>query len=101
MTQTWFFLLNHLWQSTLVAGFAWLLCRTLLRANSPGVRFGVWLAASLKFLLPFTALVDLGSWLGARPLLTPAQSQQVFDLVRSGGSGLATAPFHASRAPQA
>lgn len=101
MTQAWLFLLNHLWQSTLVAGFAWLLCSTLLRANSPGVRFGVWLAASLKFLIPFAALVDLGSWLGARPLLTPAQSQQVFDLVRSGGSGLATAPFHASRAPQA
>ena len=101
MTQAFFFLLNHLWQSTLVAGVAWLACRTMLKAHSPQVRFGVWLAASVKFLVPFAIFVDVGHWLGSRPLLTPAQSQQVFDMIRGGTSGLATAPFHVSPAPQA
>jgi len=101
MTQGLFFLLNHLWQSTLVAGAAWLVCRTLLKAHSPRVRFGVWLAASVKFLVPFAAIVEAGHWLGARPLLTPAQSQQVFDVIAAGSSGLVTAPFRVSPAPQA
>ena len=100
MTQQLLFLLNHLWQSTLVAGVAWLACRTMLRTNSPRVRFGVWLAASLKFLIPFAAFVDAGHLLGARPLLTPAQSQQVFDIVGGGSSALAVAPFHVASAPQ-
>src|SRR5579863_8924350 len=101
MTQGLFFLLNHLWQSTVAAGLAWLVCRTMLKANSPRVRFGVWLAVSLKFLIPFAALVEAGRWLGARPLLTVAHSQQVFDVVRGGGSGLVTAPFRVAPAPQA
>ena len=100
MTQA-LFLLNHLWQSTLVAAVAWLACRAMLKANSPRVRFGVWLAASVKFLLPFAAFAGVGSWLGARPPLTPAQSQRMFDIVLGGSTGLATAPFHVSRAPQA
>jgi bla regulator protein BlaR1 len=101
MTRELFFILNHLWQSTLAAGVAWLLCRTMLKANSPQVRFGVWLAASVKFLIPFAAFVEAGHWLGARPLLTPARSQQVFDMVGGGGSGLAIVPFRTSPAPQA
>src|ERR1035438_3344180 len=101
MTKELFFLLNHLWQSTLVAGGAWLACRTMLRANSPRVRFGVWLAASGKFLIPFAWFVDAGQRLGARRGLTLARSQQVFDMVRGGGGGLGMAPFHVSPAPQA
>jgi uncharacterized protein (TIGR03435 family) len=101
MTKELFFLLNHLWQSTLVAGGAWLACRTMLRANSPRVRFGVWLAASGKFLIPFAWFVDAGQRLGARRVLTLARSQQVFDMVRGGGGGLGMAPFHVSPAPQA
>jgi len=76
-----FFLLNHLWQSTLFAGVAWLACRTMLRSNSPRVRFGVWLVASMKFLVPFSALVTIGHRLAVRPLLPPSRSQQVFDVV--------------------
>lgn len=101
MTQELFFLLNHLWQSTLIAGLAWLACRTMLKANGPQVRFGIWLAVSAKFLIPFAALVEAGHRLGAWPLLTPAQSQQVFDVVRAGSSGLIAAPFRVAPAPQA
>jgi len=52
-------ILDHLWQSTLVALAAGLLALTLPRARA-SVRFGLWLAASLKFLVPFATLAALG-----------------------------------------
>ncbi len=55
-------LANHLWQSTACAAAAWLLT-LLLRKNSARVRYGLWLAASVKFLLPFSPLVALGGLL--------------------------------------
>src|SRR5215472_9646950 len=58
MTTT--FLFNHLWQSSCFALLAGLLA-LVLRKNSPKVRYWVWLAASLKFLVPFALLVSLGS----------------------------------------
>ena len=53
-------LANHLWQSTLFAGAAWLLTLAL-RTNRAGVRYGLWLGASLKFLVPFSLLVGAAS----------------------------------------
>ena len=50
---------NHLWQSTVFAAAAMLL-NLLLRRNSARLRFGIWLAASVKFLVPFSLLVDVG-----------------------------------------
>jgi uncharacterized protein (TIGR03435 family) len=98
MTQALFFLLNHLWQSTLMAGLAWLVCRTMLKANSPVVRFNVWLAVTAKFLVPFAVFVDAGHRLYVRPVLTPIQSQQVFDIIRAGGTGVAATPFRMASA---
>jgi uncharacterized protein (TIGR03435 family) len=56
---------NHLWQSTLFFGAAWLLTLTL-RNNRAAVRYWLWLAASAKFLIPFSWLFDVGSRLGWR-----------------------------------
>ncbi len=95
MTQMLVFVLNHLWQSTLVAGLAWLLCRTMLKTNSPNVRFAVWLAAGVKFLVPFALLVGVGQSLG--PTLTLPQSQQVLDLVTQENRSIAISPFTAPR----
>jgi bla regulator protein BlaR1 len=50
---------NHLWQSTLFAGTAALMA-LLLRGNQAKVRYGLWLAASVKFLIPFSLLVWFG-----------------------------------------
>jgi beta-lactamase regulating signal transducer with metallopeptidase domain len=55
-------LLDHLWQSTLFAGAAALLTLTLTR-NGAGLRFWLWFAASVKFLVPFAALAALGEYL--------------------------------------
>lgn len=53
---------NHLWQSTLCAVIAGLLT-LILRRNQARVRYGVWLAASVKFLVPFSLLIGIGSHL--------------------------------------
>ena len=53
---------NHLWQSTLFAVVAGLLT-LILRKNHARVRYWLWLTASLKFLIPFSLLVGLGSHL--------------------------------------
>ncbi len=65
--------LDHLWQSTLFAGGCGLLT-LLLAGNAARVRFWVWFAASMKFLVPFAAL----AWLGARLLPTPQAPLPLF-----------------------
>jgi uncharacterized protein (TIGR03435 family) len=54
---------NHLWQSTLFSAAAGLLVLTL-RKNHARARYWLWLAASLKFLIPFSLLVGIGSDFG-------------------------------------
>jgi bla regulator protein blaR1 len=56
---------NHLWQSTAFAMIAALLALAL-RGNRACTRHCVWLAASLKFLVPFAMLAALGSEAGSR-----------------------------------
>ena len=51
---------NHLWQSTLFAASIWLLV-LMMRKNGSAVRHRLWLAASVKFLIPFSVLVSIGS----------------------------------------
>jgi bla regulator protein blaR1 len=63
-------LTNHLWQTTLFAA-AVALAAAALRPNRAAVRHSVWLAASVKFLLPFSLLMTLGSQ------LAPAPAQQM------------------------
>ena len=58
-------LLDHLWQSSLVAGGLALLT-LFFRNNSAAVRFWLWFAASLKFLLPFALLAGLGGYLSQK-----------------------------------
>ncbi|HWE49347.1 MAG TPA: M56 family metallopeptidase [Bryobacteraceae bacterium] len=53
-------LCNHLWQSTLFAAVV-ALATLAMRRNSPRTRYWFWLAASVKFLLPFSLLVWTGS----------------------------------------
>ena len=62
-------LLNHLWQSSLCAGGAGLMALALSR-NGAGVRFWLWFAASVKFLVPFALLTALGTYF-LTPMVPP------------------------------
>ncbi len=67
-------LVNHLWQSTIVAALA-LLLTFALRKNQARIRHWVWMAASAKFLLPFSLLMDAGQWMRsiiAAPIAKPS-----------------------------
>ena len=72
---------DHLWQSTIFAAIAALLA-FMHRRERAQVRYGLWLAASLKFLVPFALLVALGGhiswpWSVAAPSRTVAFIQTV------------------------
>lgn len=56
-------LLDHLWQSTLFCGGVWLVALAL-RGHRASVRHGLWMAAGIKFLVPFAFLFTLGTWFG-------------------------------------
>jgi beta-lactamase regulating signal transducer with metallopeptidase domain len=88
-------LLDHLWQSTLFAGGAWLM--TLwLRRNPARLRFRLWFAASVKFLMPFAALSALGESLSR---LFPATVPQLVLEIRPAAERL-SAPAWALAARQ-
>ena len=74
---------DHLWQSTLFIGVVWVATLTL-RRNSARVRYWLWVAASVKFLVPLSWLVSVGErldWRSAPVAAQPAASfvvEQIF-----------------------
>ncbi len=99
-------LANHLWQSTLFAGAAALL--TLgFRRNRASVRYWLWMAASVKFLMPFSLLIAIGSQLEWRPAVASVKPElvstvqeigQPFAPVASAAESLPPSPAEASTA---
>jgi beta-lactamase regulating signal transducer with metallopeptidase domain len=67
-------LIDHLWQSTLFCAAVWSITLAL-RENGAGVRHALWVLASVKFLVPFSALYTAGAAAG---LPTPVESQPAF-----------------------
>ena len=65
-------LINHLWQSTVFAALAGLVALAL-RKHGAHVRYWVWFTASVKFLVPFSALVALGQAFGWSQAATASQ----------------------------
>ena len=55
-------LLDHVWQSSLFAAGIGLLALFFQR-NEASLRFWLWFAASLKFLVPFAVVAVLGGYL--------------------------------------
>ena len=67
---------NHLWQSTffvVAAGLLAIACRN----NRAQIRYWLWLSASLKFLVPFSLLVSVGSHLEWVPTSKKVATQAV------------------------
>ena len=91
-------LLDHLWQSTLFAAAVWLLAH-MLRENGARVRYWLWLAASVKFLIPLSLLANLGqrfAWrtesATAPPVVSFVIDQVVDPALTPAAAVMATAP---------
>lgn len=73
---------NHLWQSTLFAAVAGM-TTLALKQHHARARYGLWLAASVKFLIPFSFFVGIGTHLASA--IAPARTQTgllvVMDLI--------------------
>jgi bla regulator protein BlaR1 len=85
-------LANHLWQSTVFALAAGLLTLAF-RRHQARVRYALWFAASVKFLIPFSFLIGMGSQFAwapvAKTMVAPAVAAPIVEF---------SEPF-ASRAP--
>ena len=83
-------LFDHLWQSTLVALAAGALAMAFGKARAQ-VRYGLWFAASAKFLIPFAALAALGRLVApvARP---PALAAPEAALIRQAAQPFSQTP---------
>ena len=80
------FIGDHLWQSTLVAAAGALLAAAL-RSTRADVRYWIWLAASVKFLIPFAALTAAGA--AVVPQWTPpVAGQQVTAVIDTAAQAL-------------
>jgi uncharacterized protein (TIGR03435 family) len=90
---------NHLWQSTLVAAVVGLLALAF-RKHHARARYWLWLAASVKFLVPFSWLVAIGSRLGWRsaPAAAPTSTLYVVQQISQpfASSDAPVAPAHVS-----
>jgi bla regulator protein BlaR1 len=85
-------LANHLWQSSLFTAAVWLMTLTL-RKNRAAVRHRLWLAASVKFLIPFSLLTGIGSHLPSRK---PPDSAPVSTVVVAISQAFALQAFELS-----
>src|SRR4051794_36733213 len=83
-------LIPHLWQSTLFLGAGWLLTLAL-RNNQARVRYWVWLAVSIKFLVPFSLLVGFGMLMPRRLAVPPVPTHWVM-ILEQIGQPVATLP---------
>src|SRR5262245_17757523 len=68
------YLIDHLWQSTLVATAITALTLAMRRIPAQ-TRYWMWFAASVKFLIPFAALAALGAQVEWRHALPPAPAE--------------------------
>src|SRR5580692_6823 len=94
---------DHLWQSTLFAATAGLLT-LILRKNHARARYWLWLAASVKFLIPFSLLVSIGSylaWSHASPAANGGLYVAVEAISQPSSAPALTMPVTAQAAPAA
>jgi bla regulator protein BlaR1 len=84
---------NHLWQTTLFAITAGLLT-LILRKHYARTRYWLWLAASVKFLIPFSLLTGIGSHLASSRASAAAANPGVYFAMEE-----ISQPFTQSAAP--
>lgn len=95
-----FDLLDHLWQSTLFAAAVWLVARTV-RTNAARVRYWLWFAASMKFLVPISVLVSVGERFAWRttPATAPVVASVIEQVLTPAATTVATTLAPATSSP--
>jgi beta-lactamase regulating signal transducer with metallopeptidase domain len=83
---------NHLWQSTVFTIVVGLLALAL-RKNQARTRYWLWMTASLKFLIPFSLLISIGSYL-PKPASPPPAQLGMYSAIEEVGQ-----PFAQQEAP--
>jgi uncharacterized protein (TIGR03435 family) len=80
---------DHLWQSTIVAAVIAVLALVFRRTHAR-VRYWLWMTASAKFFLPFSALAAAGAWIGMTPppIVPPSTATMALHVAASPLSGV-------------
>jgi tetratricopeptide (TPR) repeat protein/beta-lactamase regulating signal transducer with metallopeptidase domain len=73
---------NHLWQSTLFAGAAWLITM-FLKKNRARIRYWIWFSVSIKFLIPFSLIVNLGGWIAPEWMKAPIEIPPEWNVIQT------------------
>jgi beta-lactamase regulating signal transducer with metallopeptidase domain len=81
--------LDHLWQSTAFGG-SMAVAALALRKNRAAVRFWLWLAASMKFLVPCALLMELGELVRKQPALTATPQIERWTAIQDAGQAVFT-----------
>jgi bla regulator protein BlaR1 len=92
-------LANHLWQSTITVALAWLLT-LCLRRNQARVRYWVWMAASVKFLVPFSLLISAGEGLKSFFTTSVAVKPSLVSLVQQIEQPLPQVEYFSTASPE-
>ena len=79
--------LDHLWQSTAFGGLM-ALAALALRKNRAAVRFWLWLAASVKFLVPCALLMELGELVRKYPALATTPQIESWTAIQDAGQAV-------------
>lgn len=88
---------THIWQSTAFAVGVWTLTLAM-RDRAARFRFSLWMAASIKFLVPFALLVALGSrWPGTDS--RPSPDPRFYAVVQQIEKPFAAVPFQTPDLP--
>lgn len=91
---------NHLWQSTVVVLVIGLITLAL-RKNHARTRHVLWLAASVKFLVPFALLVNLGSFLAPARHSVTAAAPSIYVAVEQVSQPFTPVATHVASSPAA
>ena len=83
--------IDHLWQSTLFTMVIGLLTLAF-RRNRARVRYALWFAASVKFLVPFSTMMWLGAVIGSGVLAALGASNPLAAAGSAGSSGSSATP---------
>jgi bla regulator protein blaR1 len=78
----WIGLANHFWQSTLFAIGAWLIT-LFLNKNRARIRYWVWFSVSIKFLIPFSLFLNLGSFIAPEWIKTQVEITPQIDIINT------------------